>query len=173
MKLLLPLLLIICSNAFAQKLVTNKTDEFTGKKVKETSVETLARPLKMSGFSYDFTFKKVDEDLFFKLKIMSLSNSVFAIKDGGVFMIKMEDDSIISLSNSEYTISKTGGGSSGFSGSAVQGATLYFPVSKQYADLLKSKKIVKVRIYTTEGYSEQDVKSNADKKIKAALALIL
>jgi len=172
MKPLLPLLLFICSNAFAQKLITDKTDEFTGKKVKETSVENLAQPFKMNGFAYKFSFKKVNDDLYFNLRIMSLSNSVFAIKDGEVLMLKTAD-TVIKLSNIEYVISKKGGAGGGLSSSYSEGVSIYFPLSKESAELIKQKEIIKIRLYTTDGYSEQDVKVVADKRVKESLALVL
>lgn len=173
MKPLLPLLLLLCLNSFAQKLVTNKKDEFTGRYVKETSVEILSHPFKMSGYSYDFRFKSVDTDIYLNLKIMSISNSVFAIKDGNVLMLKMGNDSILKLSNSEYTISQSGKGASGIVGSACQGVSLYFPLSKEDIETIKNTKIVKVRLYTTDGYTEQVVKAVADKRVKDALKLVL
>lgn len=173
MKLLLPLFLLICSNAFAQKLVTNKTDEFTGKKVKETSIETLAKPLKMSGFTYTFAMKKVDENLYLNLRLMSLSNSVFSIKDGSVLSLKMDNDSVINLSNPEYTISKRGGAGAGLTSGNSEGVSLYFLISNENIELLKVHKIVKVRVYTTNGYTDQDIKAAADKKVKDALKLVL
>lgn len=173
MKLLLPLLLFVCSNAFAQKLITDKTDEFTGKKVKETSIENLAQPFKMSGFAYKFTFRKVNDNLYFNLRIMSLSNSVFAIKDGEVLLLKTAD-TVIKLTNTEYAISKKGGSSGGgLSSAGSEGVSLYFLLNNESVEVLKNKPIVKVRLYTTDGYTEQDVKATADKRVKDALALIL
>lgn len=168
MKLLLPLLLIY-SSAFAQKLITNKTDEFTGNKVKETSVENLAQPL--SGFSYRFSFKKINDDVLFNLRVIS-HGSVFAIKDGEVLMLKT-NDSVIKLSNTEYAISKKGGAGGGLSSSYSEGVSLYFRLDNEAIELIKNKPIIKVRLYTTDGYTEQDVKSAADKRVKEALALIL
>lgn len=173
MKLLLPLFIIIYSTTYGQKLVTDKTDEFTGAKVKETSVENLAKPFKMSGFAYTFTFRKVDENAFMNLRLMSMSNSVFSIKDGDVLSLKLNNDSIIVLSNAEYTISKRGGAGGGLSSGNSQGVSLHFPLSNNTIDLLKTHSIVKVRIYTTDGYSEQEIKSAASKRVIDALALIL
>lgn len=172
MKPLLPLFLLVCSTAFSQKIVTDKKDEFTSNTVKETSVENLAQPLKMSGYSYKFTFKKVNENVYLGLRIMSLSNSVFAIKDGEVLMLKTED-TVITLSNLKYEISSRGGAGSGLSSGNSQGVTLYFPLNKEAVDTIKSKSINKLRLYTTDGYSEQDIKAAADKKVKVALDLIL
>lgn len=172
MKLLLPLLLFY-STAFAQKLVTDKTDEFTGKRVKETSIENLAQPFKMSGFAYKFTFRKVNNNLYFNLRIMSLSNSVFAVKDGEVLMLKTAD-TVIKLTNNEYTISKKGGSAGGgLSSAGSEGVSLYFPLNNESIELIKNKPIVKVRLYTTDGYTEQEIKSAADKRVKEALSLIL
>lgn len=173
MKPLLPLLLLVCLNSFAQKLVTDKTDEFTGKKVKETSIENLAQPFKMSGFAYKFSFKKIDDNLYFNVRIMSLSNSMFAIKDGEVLYLKTAD-TVIKLSNVEYLISKRGGaGGGGLSSSASEGVSLYFPLNNESVEIIKSKPILKVRLYTTDGYTEQDVKAAADKRVKDALKLVL
>lgn len=168
MKLLLPLLLL-CSTTFAQKLITNKTDEFTGKKIKETSVENLAQPL--SGFSYRFSFKKINDNVYFNLRIMS-HGSVFAIKDGEVLLLKTAD-SVIKLSNTEYSISKKGGAGGGLSSGYSEGVSLYFPLNNEAIETIKSKPIVKMRLYTTDGYSEQDVKAAADKRVKQAIALVL
>lgn len=168
MKLLLPLLLF-CSTGFAQKLITNKTDEFTGNKVKETSVENLAQPL--SGFSYRFSFKKINDNLYFNLRVIS-HGSVFAIKDGEVLMLKTAD-SIIKLSNTEYAISKKGGAGGGLSSSYSEGVSLNFRLDNEAIEMIKNKIIQKIRLYTTDGYTEQDIKASADKRVKEALALIL
>lgn len=168
MKLLLPLLLL-SSTAFAQKLITDKTDEFTGKKIKETSVENLAQPL--SGISYRFSFKKINDNVYFNLRVIS-HGSVFAIKDGEVLMLKTAD-SVIKLSNTEYSISKKGGAGGGLSSSYSEGVSLYFLLSNESIEMIKNKTIQKIRLYTTNGYSEQEIKSAADKRVKDALALIL
>lgn len=173
MKLLLPLFIFISSTTLGQHLITNSTDEFTGKKIKETSIENLAQPFKMSGFTYKFSFKKVNDNLYLNLRIMSLSNSVFAIKDGEVLMLKISD-TVLKLSNSDYVISKKGGsGAPGLSSSTCEGVSLYFPLTSESVDLLKSKPIVKIRLYTTDGFTEQEIKDVADKKVKNALALVL
>lgn len=169
MKPLLPLLLLLCSNVFAQKLITDKTDEFTGNKVKETSVENLAQPL--SGIAYRFSFRKINDKLYFNLRVIS-HGSVFAIKDGEVLMLKTAD-SVIKLSNTEYAISKKGGAGGGLSSSYSEGVSLYFKLDNESIELIKSKPIIKVRLYTTDGYAEQDVKASADKRVKDALALVL
>lgn len=169
MKLLLPLLLLLCSSSFAQKLITNKKDEFTGNKVKETSVENLAQPL--SGFSYRFSFKKINDNLYFNLRVIS-HGSVFAIKDGEVLMLKTAD-SIIKLSNTEYAISKKGGAGGGLSSSYSEGVSLNFRLDSEAIEMIKNKIIQKIRLYTTDGYTEQEIKAAADKRVKEALALIL
>lgn len=172
MKLLLPLLILICSTAFGQHLVTNSTDEFTGKKIKETSVENLAQPFKMGGFAYKFSFKRVNDNMYFNLRVMSLSNSVFAIKDGEVLMLKTAD-TVLKLSNTDYAISKKGGAGSGVFSSGSEGVSLYFPFNNEMVEMIKNKPIIKLRLYTTDGFSEQDIREAAAKKVKDALALIL
>jgi hypothetical protein len=172
MKLLLPLLLT-CTTTFSQKLVVNKTDEFTGKSIKETSVETLAKPFKMSGFAYTFAFKKENDNLFLNLRLMSMSNSVFSIKDGNILSVKMDNDSVIVLNNQEYAISKTGGAGGGFTSGNSQGTSLYFLLSTENIETLKNRKIIKIRVNTTDGYTEQDIKASADKKVKESLRLVL
>jgi hypothetical protein len=173
MKYLLPLFILICSTTYGQKLVTDKTDEFTGARVKETSIENLAKPFKMSGFAYTFAFRKIDDKIYFNLRLMSMSNSVFSIKDGEILSLKLDNDSIINLSNGEYAISKRGGAGSGLSSGSSQGVSLLFPLSINSIDLLKTRPIVKVRIYTTDGYSEQEIKSSASKRVIDALTLLL
>jgi hypothetical protein len=170
MKLLIPLLLISVSS-FAQKLTENKRDDFTNKGIKQTSVEKLARSSKMSGFSYDFSIRKVDSTYLFNVRMMSFG--VYSIAKYDKFLIKLKNDSIITLYNPEYEISGRGRGSSGLSGSNTQGTSIYYPITVDQINQILQSDITKIRVYTTEGYSEEDVKESASDKVKAAFKLVL
>jgi hypothetical protein len=173
MKQFLPLLLMLSFSATAQKLTTNETDEFTRNQVKETSVEKLAHPFKMSGFAYNFSAKRINDNYYFNLRMMSLNKEVFAIRKDSKLMIRLKNDSIITLLAPSFEVSGTGKAGSGLSAGSAEGTSVYYPISRDEIDLLLSSEIVKLRVYTSEGYTEQDIKEAGSKKVKECFRLVL
>lgn len=172
MKQILPLLILSIS-VNAQKVTTDKKDQFTGLAVKETSVEQLAHPLKMNGFAYNFSTKKVDDKYYFNLRMMSLNKEVFAINKDSKLMILLKNDSVITLLAPSFVISGKGKAGSGLSAGNAEGLSIDYLISKEEIELLASSDIAKIRVYTSDGYTEQDIKETASKKVKKAFSLIL
>lgn len=170
--LLLIALTAIYLPATAQKLAEDEKDEFTGLQVKETSVEKLAHPFKMSGFSYNFAVKKVDDRYYFNLRMMSLNGEVFAIRKDSKFMLRLKNDSVITLLSPSFEVSGKGEAGSGLSASSAQGVSIYYPITKQEISLINASEITKIRVYTSDGFTEQDIKEAGSKKVKAAFSLL-
>ena len=156
------------NTSFSQKLVENKIDEFTKHAVKRTSWETL---MEKFGMVIYLRVSVIDSTEYIDVKSM-LGGKVFAIPKGETFMIKLANDSIVKLNTLSHEVSCRGCGAKGFSGSATEGIQVAYVIDKQTHDLLKQYPIKKVRLYTTEGYHEEDVNKNKSDALQSILKLI-
>jgi hypothetical protein len=86
---------------------------------------------------------------------MSSKYNVYSVQKNSNLMFKMNNDSIISLEAIEYSISEKGGGAIGLSGSAAWGIHIKYLIDKSDIEKYKSG-FSKIRIYTTDGYIEED-----------------
>jgi len=84
-----------------------------------------------------------------------------AVDEGGQLLLKLDNDSIVTLKNLKYQIFCTGSALLGC-GSSAPGLDLSFGIYKDHLDMLLSHKIVKVRIYLTSGYVEDEVKKSLE-----------
>lgn len=162
---------IIPSICFGQKLEENKIDEFTKAYVKKTSWETL-NPFGFSNKLYAFTrIRKIDSTYFLDFKVTLRSGSVFSISQGDELMIKTSD-SIIVLSNLKYQISCTGCGVKGFTGSGLEGIEVMYEIPASDVFYLLNNKIKKIRVYTSDGYVEDDIKDKNAEMFVRQLKLV-
>ena len=156
----------------AQKLVEDKTDEFTKTYVKRTDWCPLhkkkgsARPHR----SY-FRISKLNDDVYFDLMMM-LNNQVYSIKEGDQIMFLFEDKSVVTISNLKHTVSEIGGGTDQYGGSANYGTTTSYKLSKEDIEKLSKGWITKFRIYTSLGYSEFEEDYNLNPHLKKCLELV-
>ena len=142
---------------FGQKLEENKVDEFTKSFVKRTSWETIS-PFNMSNRFYAFTsFRKINNIYLLDFKMTLRNDAVFSINKGDNIMFKTSD-SVIIMSNSNYKISCKGCGVKGFTGSGLEGIEVVYEISESDVKYLISNKIKKIRVYTSDGYVEEDIK---------------
>ena len=149
---------------FAQKLVKNEVDEFTKASIKTTSWETITYSGRFVAYA---SISKIDETYYLNLRVMLPSSEVFSIDKGDELMIKTATDSIITLYNLKYEISCTGCGAKGLLGSGVPGMEVKYKIPSEIVSFLLNTRINKLRIYTTDGYAEGDIKDkNAETLIK-------
>jgi hypothetical protein len=167
-KAILFTLLFIPVFCFGQKLVKNEVDEFTGISVKTTSLEQLVSESPWGGNSFHLSesVKRINDNYYLIVRF-SLDN-VFSVASEQKLMIKLENDSIVTLLNKEYDISSNGRGAIG----GKQGVYLTYPIESDDLDLLKENKATKIRIYTTDGYLEKDIKEKNQDKIKKCIELV-
>lgn len=161
------LLTVASLRSFAQKLEENKKDEFSNKSIKRTSWETLYKTLTTESH---FSFSKVDTSAFIHVKLMI--GNVFSIDKDQELMLKLDNGDIVKLLNTKFEVTCEGCGAVGFIGSGAQGLDVAYWIAKDQLDKLKAHKVVKVRIYTNEGYIEQDIKDKNANKITACVNLI-
>jgi hypothetical protein len=156
----------------SQKLELNELDEFTGVSVKRTSWEYFTRGMKNKTSSY-FRISKLDSTYYFDLKIALQPSKVFSISDGEKIMLMLDDKTVYKLDNLEYTVSSTGAGAIGLSGSGMYGVNIScISAEDRNFEKLKTNLITKVRIYTTDGYVEDEVKEDFAKKVMTAISLV-
>lgn len=165
---LLGLLVFFGVLTFGQTLEKNEVDEFTNNSVKRTSWETINMTMKFTAY---FRISKINDNTYFDLKMM-IGTSVFSINKGQELMIKLSNDNIVKLPNLEYAITCRGCGAKGLSGSEAQGIQVSYPISKEQIEQLKSGTGNKLRIYTNDGYVENDMKAKNYNKIIKALSLV-
>ena len=155
---------------FGQEIKENYIDEFTGQSKVSTSWKTLY--MGFSSTTYQRLYKQ-DDQTYLNIKMSKGPQSVFAVAEDAMLLLKLLSDTILTLRNLEYTITSTGGGAYNILGSKAQGLSLYFPISKKYLEILSFMLVKKIRIYTTKGYFDQKINSTNAEKLKKACVLIL
>jgi hypothetical protein len=160
--------------ASGQTIKENIVDEFTKNKVVRTSWEPLA---KVNRFYAHSRVSKINDNVFLDLKIMigrsfEIGGSIFSIKDGPYIMFKLENDSVVTLTNPKYEIACQGCGAVNLIGSSGYGVNLKIPIDEPLIEHLSSHKVTKIRIYTTDGYVEEDIKEKFRETVLKELKLI-
>lgn len=163
MKYLILLVILLPANLTAQKLVENKIDDFTKKSIKRTSWETVCK--KGSFWTYA-RCSKIDSSRYMTFRIMS-DKKIYVVDEGNELLLKMANDSIISLKSIKRAISCRGCGSIGLIGSAAEGIEVEFYIPESKFFYMLENKIAKMRLQGNGGYIEAEMKSSwADVLIK-------
>lgn len=168
MKVLLILLLALPLASYSQELIENKVDEFTKHKVLRTSWEPLTRTQKLYSF---IQISKVNESSYLRIKY-TIPNTIFSIREGDKIMLKLANDSIVSLLYPKSQVSCKGCGVVGISMSNHDGVEVSIPLDKDVVDILIKQRISKIRVYTTKGYAEEDVKEKLSENLINELKLV-
>lgn len=164
-------LLLAATIAEAQAVAEDKTDEFTGRVVKRTSYEKLT-PVMFNEFHAYFRLSKVDSLYTFDLKLFFGDRSYFTIRQGDKLMFKLKDGSVHAVESLETKISRTGQGSIDIIGSVLPGVAISYGMNSDMLDALANNEIEKIRIYTSRGYVEKELKTKFGTSIKNAIQLI-
>ncbi|MCZ2278328.1 MAG: hypothetical protein LC117_10410 [Bacteroidia bacterium] len=149
------MLAVLINQTYSQKLEKNETDKFTKKTIKATSWEKLIGKGGMSSLFTNFRIQKVDETVWFELKMM-MNNKIYSINEKDQIIFLFENDSTLTLYNNESTVACKGCGAPGFVGSEGYGTHTYYLLTKNDIAFFKRNKIKSVRIYNSETYVEGD-----------------
>jgi len=169
-----PLVVVIAFSVYgtclAQTIVEEKVDEFTGNKVRRTSWEFINRVVKSEA---RFRISQVNDIMTFDLKIIlgAGRGEVFSIKEGDELMFLMEGGEVIKLQNIEHQITCMGCGAVGLAGSERMGISVSYLLTKDAFEKLKSGTSVKLRVYTSIGYTEFELNEQQKIRLKTALGL--
>jgi hypothetical protein len=159
---------LIATNLFAQKCKyqQNEVDKFTHKKVLVTEPNIIWRD-KWSGSNICVEGHKSDSLVWFRVRYNSLS--LFAVSANAKLILLFDDGTTVDLFNSAYVISDIAGSTQmtryiGF---------MNYDFTEENKKSILSKKLVSIRLYTTDGYIDKDVKENDCDCFKNALKCIL
>ncbi|HWK04434.1 MAG TPA: hypothetical protein VNS58_12420 [Puia sp.] len=165
MKLLALGLLILPLIGFTQSLKTIN-DEYS--KVLITSWEPIIKGL-TANMIVHVQCTRTNSDLELGFKLMWVKG---AVDEGAELQLTMDNDSIVTLNNSRFTLPCVGCGSIGFFGSGDLGFYLRFSIPSRAANELSTRKIKKLRLYMHDGYIEDNVKAKFSDIIQKELRLL-
>lgn len=89
---------------------------------------------------------------------MMIGNKVYSVEKGEVLYLKFTDEEILKISNSENQLTTYGAGATGLAGSKMLGVELTCIINQANLSKLQEKTLAKVRVYTSDGYVEAEVK---------------
>jgi hypothetical protein len=155
------------NNLFAQKIVTNKIDEFEGVRIIETDWETALATIPHSVY---FKFKCVGT-----LKGIHLGwihpNQVHVVENGeNKVLLKLKNSEIVRFSSMNNVVSSSNGVSIKIYGGSANGITIV--LTSDDIDKLRTSLIEKIRITTNKSNFDFDVTEKNAKKIQAAYMLL-
>lgn len=160
-------LLLKATFSISQEIIKNEIDEFTGDKLKVSSWEKLAFTGTMNSY---VRIKKVNSNFILSFRFIT-TNKTYSIDVGEVLLLKLKDNQILKLKNNSFQVSSIGGGSVGISGSNIFGIQINCIVENETLRKLNDNLIVKMRIYQSNGYIEEDVKKKRGENFNKLLNL--
>lgn len=167
-RILLILFTLFTISGTAQKVSEDYVDEFTKNHIKRTDWETLT--FDMKGVTH-YRLSKIDDHYFIQLKIM-LGDVFFSINENDEFMLKLANDEIVTLKNMKYTTTCVGCGSTGLNGSGAQGICVNYNINNEQYLLLTQNVVSKIRVYTSKGLIDLEIKNKKADILQKALKLI-
>lgn len=159
--------ILFTNDLISQEIVEDKIDEFTNNSVKRTSWEKLVWEMDLTVY---YRISKINEIVLIELK--ASNRSVFSIAKDQELMLKLVNGEIIKLLNVEYVLTCTGCGAIGLNGSGAEGIHATYMLDKETIDKIKVSQIEKIRIYTSKGYFEKELKEKFAKSIISSISLI-
>lgn len=170
MRVLTIVFFVASISSFAQEIIKDEEDEFTKKRIKETSFEPIVQNFSMSCF---LSVKSIDSTAYLQVIITIGTGAVHSIDRDASFYLKLADESIIELKNLEYALSCRGCAYTGrFAGSQAMGSRTNYILSRDVIKAFSNSGIKKIRIYTSKGYIESDIKEQRANVLQNELALV-
>jgi hypothetical protein len=159
----------VFSVCFGQKLKENKVDEFTGRIIKSTSLEYIVNEQPMFGnpFIFGIQIERIDSLIVLKAELQL--RGVFSIRKDQDLMFKLEEGKMVTLKNNEYVISERYGDRQIAHINYVIG---YINEGSETLELMKNYKVAKLRIYTSDGYIDKEIKEKNQDIIKKCIEIV-
>lgn len=166
-KILLLTFSLISFSSFSQKIVENKIDDFTKKGIVRTDWENLSG---MSSLHFSTRISKIDDKGYLNIKVFT--QSVTSVTKDHDILLMAENGEILTLHSLEHVISGYGDGANGIVGSKVLGLHITCALAENDISFLKNNIIKKVRINSSNGYMEDDIKAKNGKKLQQMVLLV-
>jgi len=167
---LLILLFAIPLSLPAQTISENKKDEFTGQHIKRTTYERFTSASKQRLWG-NARISQIDSLIYLEIKLQ-LGGNIFGVSKGGKVMFKLKNGTILEVTSLSDELSTIGGGAVDMLGSKNPGLHMQCLLTDTAITLLKSSVPTKMRVYTTDGYAEADIKESFGEKISKMVTLI-
>jgi hypothetical protein len=170
MKRTLFIAILIGNLTFGQncKYKTNTIDEFTNDKILETKDEFFTISGMGLGFSTSYSLKKINEKRYLRLGI--LNPSIFTLREGDEVVFKTMTDTPISLKFPQTIIAN--GQYNSASKSTYWITYSLILISDEVYNRLQNEKIIKLRVYTGDGFVDDNVKEKRAVKFQELLKCI-
>jgi hypothetical protein len=166
-KIILLFIITLTTIAYSQKIVENKTDEFTKKQIVRTDWEKIVATSKLY---LNLRLNKIDSTNYIQLKFFPKGVSSIETSDDISFML--DNGEIINLKSTKYKLANYGEGSIGLIGSNALGFNINCLLSKNDIEKFKTNLVKKIRINKSEGYSEDELKDKNSEKLKNLFVLM-
>lgn len=150
------------------KYKRNEVDEFTKHKILETKPELFTISGMGLGFSTSYSLLKINDEKFIKFSVTS--PSIFTLQKGSEIMFKVEAENAIILTFPESIVAN-GTYNSSLKSTHWSG-TIVISISDINYQRLLNEKVTKLRVYTANGFVDDDISEKRDKKFKALLTCI-
>lgn len=147
-------------------LAESYVDEFTGNTIRRTAWQQILNPWEKTSY---FRLSKINNKLYFEFKLVL--GEVFAIREGQEIMFKLSNDSVVALANTNFEVTCVGCGSTGMWASNAHGIHVLYLVDNESLKKLQDFFAIKARIYTTDGYIDETLRSQDQNKIRNAALL--
>jgi hypothetical protein len=169
-KTLLVILLSIPLLCFAQKLKRNAVDPFTGQVVRQTSWKILRHTWFHTTY---FSVRRTGDRVLLDFKaMMGAGGTYFSIPRGAYFMLRLQNDSIVTLHNLTPAYASDGQGAIGFYGSAATGISVTYDLDEKEVAMLLKNPATQFRFCTSIGAYTFDLKKRGAERLQKSLALV-
>ncbi|MFN0276769.1 MAG: hypothetical protein ACKVPJ_13565 [Chitinophagales bacterium] len=154
------ILLLYNTTAFSQcEFTKNTIDEFKGYSIQVTPSRPLYQKL-LEGAKISFA----QIDSFYYVYFTYMTSVMYSVDKGEELIFKLEDSTLMTIYSTSYEIADCSYSSNITTCTAI----MSFPISKVELQTLAKKSIIKFRLYTNDGYTENETNPN---KAKAAAEL--
>ena len=155
------------SIVLGQTIKESTYDEETHTTNQVTSWEPLLKGLTSEMVAHiQCTKANADIDLGFKLLMVR-----GAVDEGAALQLYLDNDTVVTLHNTRFTLPCMGCGAVGFFGSGSLGFYLHYYMPPVVVPQLTAHKIKKLRIYMHDGYHEENVKAKFSDILQKELRL--
>lgn len=167
--LLFMMLAGLTMNAQKCKYAKNEVDKFTNKTILETKTDAFGISGIGMGFSSSYSLYKSDDNKYIKF-MFTTTGSVFAISKGEGVMLKLQNGDVVTLDFLESVVSDISHNTA--MKSSVKKITTLVPITDQNIEKFNNSLVTDIRVYTTDGYVDDEVKEKRAKIFQELLKCI-
>lgn len=163
------LCLMLTSIINAQSVEEDYTDDFNERGVVKTSWKKMFYNTSETGY---YRFSKVNDLICLDVKL-KLVNKYFSIDNDKLMVFKFEDGTIFKLYNRSYVKTETRDDSKELKRNSKSEITTAYVFDYKDLSILKTKKVIMVRVYTDDGCFDNELKDRFGKALRESAKLIM